>query len=79
MSGLENSRLVFGLVCLFQLLVHIGATSLECVADTERQLNHPDAPPVIFKNELQSGLIDVLHAQDFAEKDNYVESQKELV
>ncbi|XP_062502638.1 ral GTPase-activating protein subunit alpha-2-like isoform X2 [Corticium candelabrum] len=64
---------------LDRLLVHIGATSLECVADTERQLNHPDAPPVIFKNELQSGLIDVLHAQDFAEKDNYVESQKELV
>lgn len=62
-----------------QLLVHIGTASPECLAVPERCLSDPDAPPDVFNIEAQSTLIDVLHSQDFDEKDNYAESQKESV
>ncbi|XP_065832591.1 ral GTPase-activating protein subunit alpha-2-like [Oscarella lobularis] len=53
---------------LDKLLIHLGATSPECIAVPELALNEPAPPPESFFESLQSQTIDLLHSQDSTEK-----------
>ena len=66
---IEMSFSAFKSGCLFlQLLIHLGATSPECIAVPELALNEPAPPPESFFESLQSQTIDLLHSQDSTEK-----------
>eukprot|EP00118_Oscarella_pearsei_P026270 m.309686 g.309686 ORF g.309686 m.309686 type:complete len:2118 (+) comp47370_c0_seq1:63-6416(+) len=53
---------------LDRLLVHLGATSPECISVPELALNEPPPPPDSFLESLQNQTIDLLHSQDSTER-----------